>query len=117
MRACAAKRRFTADSHIVRKMSGKATTASTKGVMSRKFVTELIGAIDTANSTSGGGVINLFPGGVYKIETPWVPALDAGIAWDSAGLDWPDKNPALSDKDRNLPRLAEFKSPFVYRAK
>ncbi len=54
---------------------------------------------------------------VYKIETPWVPALDAGIAWDSAGLDWPDKNPVLSDKDRKLPRLAEFKSPFVYRAK
>jgi dTDP-4-dehydrorhamnose 3,5-epimerase len=44
-----------------------------------------------------------------------VPSLDAGIAWDSAGLDWPDKSPVLSDKDKKLPKLADFKSPFVYQ--
>jgi len=52
---------------------------------------------------------------VYKIETPWVPALDAGIAWDSANLDWPDRSPVLSDKDRKLPPLKDFKSPFRYQ--
>jgi dTDP-4-dehydrorhamnose 3,5-epimerase len=51
---------------------------------------------------------------VYKIETPWVPALDAGIAWDSAGLDWPDKSPVLSEKDGKLPKLKDFQSPFKY---
>lgn len=54
---------------------------------------------------------------VYKIETPWVPALDAGIAWDSANVDWPDTSPVLSEKDKKLPKLADFISPFRYGAK
>ncbi len=51
---------------------------------------------------------------VYKIETPWVPALDSGIAWDSASLDWPDKSPVLSEKDGKLTKLQDFRSPFKY---
>ncbi len=54
---------------------------------------------------------------VYKIETPWAPKLDAGLAWDSVGVHWPDKSPILSDKDRKLPRLSDFQSPFRYEAK
>lgn len=39
---------------------------------------------------------------------------DAGIKWDTCGIEWPDANPVLSDKDRNLPSLQEYNSPFVF---
>lgn len=37
---------------------------------------------------------------------------DSGIHWDSFGFDWPDKNPQVSKKDRNMIRLDDFISPF-----
>lgn len=48
----------------------------------------------------------------YFIERPYAPAHDAGIRWDSAGIDWPDPDPILSDRDRKLPSFDAFTSPF-----
>lgn len=47
----------------------------------------------------------------YKISGFYSPPHDKGIAWDDPdlGIEWPLNGnvPVLSDKDRNLPRLAE----------
>jgi dTDP-4-dehydrorhamnose 3,5-epimerase len=40
------------------------------------------------------------------------PESDGGIRWDSCGIEWPVEAPAVSEKDRNLPTLAEFETPF-----
>jgi dTDP-4-dehydrorhamnose 3,5-epimerase len=53
---------------------------------------------------------------LYFTTTVYAPEADAGIRWDSAGIAWPVKAPILSDRDRGLPALAEFESPFVYSA-
>lgn len=37
---------------------------------------------------------------------------DAGIKWNSCGIEWPNMNPILSEKDINMIDLNEFKSPF-----
>jgi len=42
------------------------------------------------------------------------PEHDTGIRWDSFGMDWNIKDPVLSRRDRALPALEEFDSPFVY---
>jgi dTDP-4-dehydrorhamnose 3,5-epimerase len=49
---------------------------------------------------------------MYHVTSEHVPALDAGIAWDSFGVPWPDLNPILSQRDKGFQRLAEFDSPF-----
>lgn len=53
---------------------------------------------------------------VYKVSDVYAPECDGGVRWDSAGIDWPlpASGPVLSDKDRVLPALAEFDSPFPY---
>ncbi len=38
---------------------------------------------------------------------------EGGIRWDSIGYDWKEINPRLSDKDRSLPLLKDFDSPFI----
>ncbi|MBX2843872.1 MAG: dTDP-4-dehydrorhamnose 3,5-epimerase [Flammeovirgaceae bacterium] len=40
------------------------------------------------------------------------PESDTGIKWDSCGIQWPDMDPILSDKDISLVTLDEFESPF-----
>ena len=50
----------------------------------------------------------------YKLTTVYSPKHDAGIRWDSADIPWPMTDPILSQRDRNLPTLAQFDSPFVY---
>jgi len=37
---------------------------------------------------------------------------DSGIRWDSIDFDWPDKHPIISEKDKNMPQLSDFYSPF-----
>ena len=37
---------------------------------------------------------------------------EAGIKWDSCDIDWPNNNPNLSEKDKNLITLEKFESPF-----
>lgn len=54
----------------------------------------------------------------YKVSDFYAPASDGGIAWNDPelGIDWPldGVTPELSDKDRALPVLASFDSPFAY---
>jgi dTDP-4-dehydrorhamnose 3,5-epimerase len=37
---------------------------------------------------------------------------DAGVRWDSCGIEWPDPAPVLSEKDQQMIELKDFKSPF-----
>ena len=56
----------------------------------------------------------------YKVDAPYAPDHDAGIAWDDpdVAMDWQaalgDRQPILSEKDRRLVRLRDFQSPFVF---
>jgi dTDP-4-dehydrorhamnose 3,5-epimerase len=45
----------------------------------------------------------------YKLSSPYDPATEAGIAWDDPDIavEWPITDPALSERDRSGPRLAE----------
>ncbi len=46
----------------------------------------------------------------YKLSSYYDPATEAGIAWDDpdVGVEWPVSDPALSERDRTAPRLAEI---------
>lgn len=37
---------------------------------------------------------------------------EGGIRWDGCGINWPDTNPIVSEKDKKWRSLAKFKSPF-----
>ena len=50
----------------------------------------------------------------YKLTTVYSPEHDAGIRWDSAGIPWPITDPILSERDRNLPAMEDFDSPFKF---
>lgn len=55
----------------------------------------------------------------YKVSDFYAPHCDGGIRWDDVevGIDWPlpaGVQPVLSDKDRALPLLSEWQSPFEY---
>jgi dTDP-4-dehydrorhamnose 3,5-epimerase len=54
----------------------------------------------------------------YKASALYAPASEGGVIWDDPdlGLPWPTpaSGPVLSDKDRLLPRLKDFSSPFGY---
>lgn len=50
----------------------------------------------------------------YKVATAYSPGNDAGIRWDSVGVDWPVVEPIISARDQGLPKFSEFDSPFVY---
>lgn len=54
---------------------------------------------------------------VYKATTVYSADHDRGVRWDSAGISWPDTAPIVSDRDRSLPPLREFQSPFHYDAR
>ena len=53
----------------------------------------------------------------YLVTSEYDPTADAGVRWDSVGIDWPVDNPIVSERDQNLPTLADFDSPFVYQPK
>jgi dTDP-4-dehydrorhamnose 3,5-epimerase len=55
---------------------------------------------------------------LYKVDAPYDAQSDAGILWDDPDLavPWPDCTPVLSAKDRALPRLKDFATPFVFEA-
>lgn len=54
----------------------------------------------------------------YKVTDFYSPECDGGVRWDcpTIGISWPlpASGPVLSDKDKLLPTLAEFDSPFDY---
>ena len=53
---------------------------------------------------------------IYKVDSEYDAAADAGIAWDDPALNiaWPlpPGGPTLSDKDRRAPKLADIAPPF-----
>jgi len=53
---------------------------------------------------------------LYKVDAPYDAASDAGILWNDPdlGIPWPECEPVLSAKDRVLPRLKDFRTPFVF---
>lgn len=56
---------------------------------------------------------------IYKVTHEFTPALDRGILWNDPDLkiEWPVSDPLLSEKDRNLPILADCENNFVYMDK
>ena len=48
----------------------------------------------------------------YKVTSVYNPENDAGIRWDSIGVDWKIDNPIVSSRDRGHPTLSNFKTPF-----
>jgi dTDP-4-dehydrorhamnose 3,5-epimerase len=54
----------------------------------------------------------------YKVDDYYAPDCEQGLIWNDPGLavDWPvaAADAVLSDKDRKLPRFADFVSPFRY---
>ena len=57
---------------------------------------------------------------VYKVSDHYAPDHDRGILWNdpALGIAWPipAAEAVLSDKDRAQPLLADFETPFAYRA-
>jgi len=46
----------------------------------------------------------------YQVNEYWAAGREKGIAWDDPDLniDWPNKNPVLSEKDKDNPSLKEY---------
>lgn len=53
---------------------------------------------------------------LYFVTREFDPSLDSGIAWDDEeiNVNWPLREPILSEKDRKLPKLRESKANFEY---
>jgi len=53
---------------------------------------------------------------VYKADDYYASDCEGGVLWSDPDMkiEWPITAPLLSDKDRELPRLAQFDSPFRY---
>jgi len=50
---------------------------------------------------------------VTYLQTSCYDAIsDAGINYDSFGMEWKIENPIISDRDRSFIAFNEFKSPF-----
>jgi dTDP-4-dehydrorhamnose 3,5-epimerase len=52
---------------------------------------------------------------LYRVSSYYDPELESGIAWDDPeiAVDWPVRDPALSNRDRGAPRLAEVESTLI----
>lgn len=53
---------------------------------------------------------------VYLVTSVHSPENDAGVRWDSAGLDWPLPVTGVSPRDAALPRLDTLTTPFGERS-
>ena len=56
----------------------------------------------------------------YKVDAPYTPECEGGIVWDDPdiNMEWAvalqGRAPVMSEKDKRLPKLADFDSPFIY---
>lgn len=55
----------------------------------------------------------------YKVDAYYNAQSEGGLRWDDPdlGIQWPALAPTLSAKDKELPLMASFKTPFTYRKK
>jgi dTDP-4-dehydrorhamnose 3,5-epimerase len=53
---------------------------------------------------------------LYQVTREHDPAHDTGVRWDSIPFQWPAASPLVSDRDRALPDLAGFRTPFRFGA-
>ncbi len=49
---------------------------------------------------------------LYKVSTAYSPEHDTGILWNSIDIPWPDTDPVISERDRQLAEFDKFVSPF-----
>lgn len=51
---------------------------------------------------------------LYKTDGFYAPEFEGGLIWNDPTLkiDWPIKDPVLSEKDQVLPKFVDFESPF-----
>jgi dTDP-4-dehydrorhamnose 3,5-epimerase len=67
------------------------------------------------------GYLTLEPGTEvhYKVDSYYNAASEGGLRYDDpdTGIAWPEPPLVLSDKDRHLPLIRTFDSPFTYRQK
>jgi dTDP-4-dehydrorhamnose 3,5-epimerase len=52
---------------------------------------------------------------LYKVTGPYSQAHDSGILWSSADIPWGVDNPILSERDKSLTKLENFKSTFIFK--
>ena len=52
----------------------------------------------------------------YKLSNYYKPEFESGIIWNDRDLkiNWPNKKPIISKKDRNLPTFENFQKKFKY---
>jgi dTDP-4-dehydrorhamnose 3,5-epimerase len=50
---------------------------------------------------------------MYAVTSAYDPELDGGIHWASVGIEWPDTEPIVSDRDQQLPPLTTASHVFV----
>jgi dTDP-4-dehydrorhamnose 3,5-epimerase len=52
---------------------------------------------------------------LYKVSGLYQPGGEVGISWNDPeiAIDWPIKNPILSERDKNLLSLAQYRQKFV----
>ncbi|PKQ20011.1 MAG: dTDP-4-dehydrorhamnose 3,5-epimerase [Actinobacteria bacterium HGW-Actinobacteria-6] len=50
----------------------------------------------------------------YKTTTEYSAEHDSGVHWDSAGIEWPVREPIVSGRDTLFAGLSDFSSPFTY---
>ena len=48
----------------------------------------------------------------YKVSSVYAPSCDAGIRWDSLGVDWGIQNPIMSERDKNFESLVNYRTLF-----
>lgn len=51
---------------------------------------------------------------VYKVSSVYSPEQDAGILWNSVGVEWPTTQAILSERDKTFIPFEKFVSPFSY---
>lgn len=54
---------------------------------------------------------------LYKVSTEYDAKNDSGVLWSSLGINWPNLQPIISDRDQGFLPLSDFDSPFVYTGK
>jgi dTDP-4-dehydrorhamnose 3,5-epimerase len=52
----------------------------------------------------------------YLVSNEHDPTRDAGLRWDSLSIPWPVDRPVVSERDRGLPRFADYDTPFVFES-